>query len=150
MQIVGEWGACIGTPYRWGGKTRGVGLDCSGLIEAGWHEAGVWPFDGDASADMIWKRCPKVEWFARQPGDAILYGEKGIAHHIVGVFSIPSKAFVGQIIGANHGGPMRDGEKAADYVRRMEIAGAKVVVTSDDYWESRRLGVVRAPRLEVS
>jgi cell wall-associated NlpC family hydrolase len=31
----------IGTPYRWGGETPGVGFDCSGLAQAAWASAGV-------------------------------------------------------------------------------------------------------------
>jgi cell wall-associated NlpC family hydrolase len=33
--------AQIGTPYRWGGETPGVGFDCSGLVQAAWAAAGV-------------------------------------------------------------------------------------------------------------
>ncbi len=33
--------AQVGTPYRWGGQTPGVGFDCSGLAQAAWAAAGV-------------------------------------------------------------------------------------------------------------
>ena len=33
--------AQIGTPYRWGAETPGVGFDCSGLVQAAWAAAGV-------------------------------------------------------------------------------------------------------------
>ncbi|BBX94055.1 C40 family peptidase [Mycolicibacterium boenickei] len=31
----------LGVPYRWGGTTPGVGLDCSGLTQWAYHEAGL-------------------------------------------------------------------------------------------------------------
>ena len=33
--------AQIGTPYRWGGETPGVGFDCSGLVQAAERAAGI-------------------------------------------------------------------------------------------------------------
>ena len=33
--------AQVGTPYRWGGETPGVGFDCSGLTQAAYAAAGV-------------------------------------------------------------------------------------------------------------
>jgi cell wall-associated NlpC family hydrolase len=31
----------VGTPYRWGGESPGVGFDCSGLVQAAWAAVGV-------------------------------------------------------------------------------------------------------------
>jgi len=31
----------LGVPYQWGGTTPGVGLDCSGLTQWAYHEAGL-------------------------------------------------------------------------------------------------------------
>jgi cell wall-associated NlpC family hydrolase len=31
----------LGTPYRWGGDSQGVGFDCSGLAQAAYRAAGV-------------------------------------------------------------------------------------------------------------
>lgn len=33
--------AQVGTPYRWGGESAGVGFDCSGLVQAAYAAAGV-------------------------------------------------------------------------------------------------------------
>lgn len=151
VQIQEAWRQLIGVPYSWGGKTR-AGLDCSGTIQLGWQSAGVWPFDGEASADMIWKVCQKIDWQDRQIGDAVAFGDGGVAHHVVGVFSLPFPGLAGQLIGANHGGPRRDGESEDAYRKRMAAAQprpAQVELVGDDYWASKRLGVVRAPRLAM-
>jgi cell wall-associated NlpC family hydrolase len=67
--------AQVGTPYRWGAESPGVGFDCSGLVQAAWAAAGV--------------RLPRVaqDQFDAgpllppgtpvQPGDLVFFGPPG-------------------------------------------------------------------------
>jgi len=39
--VVSEASKYLGVPYQWGGTAPGVGLDCSGLTQWAYHEAGL-------------------------------------------------------------------------------------------------------------
>lgn len=156
-KIIDAARAELGVPYYYGGKPGNPhGLDCSGLIEVAWLSGEVWPYGhNDASAEMLWIDCPKIPWQDRLPGDAICYGTDNKAHHIV---LVEDKD---HIIGANHGEPFPEWDKRREtyaafelrqgvYIKQMEAKGAMVVRAGIDYWASQRLGVIRAPKLNVS
>ncbi|HLI43497.1 MAG TPA: bifunctional lytic transglycosylase/C40 family peptidase [Acidimicrobiales bacterium] len=60
----------IGTPYRWGGETPGVGFDCSGLTQAPYAAAGiVIPRTSEAQ----WSALPHVPLDQLEPGDLVFF-----------------------------------------------------------------------------
>ncbi|MHB1533230.1 MAG: C40 family peptidase [Acidimicrobiales bacterium] len=63
--------AQIGTPYRWGGETPGVGFDCSGLSQAAYAAAGV---AIPRTSEAQWSALPHVPLGAFAPGDLIFFG----------------------------------------------------------------------------
>lgn len=147
--IAEYWRTYKDVPYYIGGESK-TGMDCSGLVRVGWTAFDVWPFDNDATAipqdrdataDMIWRACPKVLWDDRRAGDAVCYGGQGSCFHIVGVLDPQT------FIGANSGRRKRPDESHEAYVAAMKAADAKVKIVPESYWATRRLGVVRAPAL---
>ena len=62
--------AQIGTPYRWGGETPGVGFDCSGLTQASWAAAGI---AIPRTSEAQWSGLPHVPLGQLQPGDLIFF-----------------------------------------------------------------------------
>lgn len=62
--------AQIGTPYRWGGETPGVGFDCSGLTQAAWAAAGI---AIPRTSEAQWSGLPHVPLDALSPGDLVFF-----------------------------------------------------------------------------
>ncbi len=56
----------LGVPYQWGGTTPGVGLDCSGLTQWAYHEAGLniprLAQEQDVGAAVDAGRCGPAIW----------------------------------------------------------------------------------------
>jgi cell wall-associated NlpC family hydrolase len=60
----------IGVSYVWGGESRGVGFDCSGLTQWAWSRAGV---SIPRTAAAQWYSLPHVSLSHLQPGDLLFY-----------------------------------------------------------------------------
>jgi cell wall-associated NlpC family hydrolase len=69
-EAVGYALAQIGTPYRWGGDTPGVGFDCSGLTQAAWAAAGI---AIPRTSEAQWSGLPHVPLDQLQPGDLVFF-----------------------------------------------------------------------------
>lgn len=68
----------IGTPYVWGGSTPGVGLDCSGLVQYAYAQAGVSLKRVTTAQEGAGQR---VSLNSLQPGDIIFWGGAGASYH---------------------------------------------------------------------
>jgi cell wall-associated NlpC family hydrolase len=92
--------AQIGTPYRWGGETPGVGFDCSGLVQAAWAAAGVaLPRVAEDQFDtgpLLPPGSPLAS------GDLVFFGPDGRGVTHVGLVVDPA----GQMVDAPHTGAL--------------------------------------------
>ena len=88
----------LGTPYRWGGETPGVGFDCSGLTQAAYAAAGITlPRVAQDQYDV----GPHVPPGAPlQPGDLVFFGASPTDVSHVGIVLNPS----GEMIDAPYTG----------------------------------------------
>lgn len=59
----------LGTPYQWGGTVPGKGLDCSGLVQWAYQQAGV-DLPRTASAQAVGPQIPRAEL---QAGDLAVW-----------------------------------------------------------------------------
>jgi cell wall-associated NlpC family hydrolase len=93
-----DWAlAQVGTPYRWGGETPGVGFDCSGLVQAAYAAAGVaLPRTAQEQYDTTTKLAPGDPI---EPGDLVFFGSGPNAVEHVGIVVQP-----GVMVDAPHTG----------------------------------------------
>lgn len=68
-RVLASAEALIGTPYRWGGTDRS-GLDCSGLVQLSYAEAGLRV--PRTTTDLLRRGRPAA---APEPGDLLLFSE---------------------------------------------------------------------------
>jgi len=77
--------AQVGTPYRWGGETPGVGFDCSGLVQAAYAAAGIaLPRVAQAQYDATTHLGPGDPL---QPGDLLFFGGEPASVGHVGIYA---------------------------------------------------------------
>lgn len=95
-----DWAlAQVGTPYIWGGETPGVGFDCSGLVQAAYHAAGI---DLPRTAQAQYDTGPPLPpGTTVLPGDLVFFGggQDYVTH--VGIVIGP-----GQMVDAPHTGAL--------------------------------------------
>jgi cell wall-associated NlpC family hydrolase len=60
----------LGVPYVFGGESRGVGFDCSGLVQWAWGQAGV---SIPRTTESQWPSLAHVSLGALEPGDLLFY-----------------------------------------------------------------------------
>jgi cell wall-associated NlpC family hydrolase len=109
--------AQLGTPYRWGGETPGVGFDCSGLTQAAYAAAGI---AIPRTSEAQWSALPHVPLDQLEPGDLVFFGPgeflAGLPGH-VGIY-IGS----GEMIDAPHTGATVRIENLANWPTPMGAA----------------------------
>jgi cell wall-associated NlpC family hydrolase len=103
--------AQVGTPYRWGGETPGVGFDCSGLVQAAYAAAGVaLPRTAQAQYDATAHLGPRDPL---EPGDLLFFGSGPNAIEHVGIY-----------MGVENGQPMMvDAPHTGAFVRVESYGG---------------------------
>jgi hypothetical protein len=83
--VAVEWALSqVGTPYVWGGETPGVGFDCSGLVQAAYHVAGL---TLPRVAQDQYDDTPAVPpGQSLEPGDLVFFGGGPMSVDHVGLY----------------------------------------------------------------
>jgi cell wall-associated NlpC family hydrolase len=88
----------VGVPYVYGGTTAGVGLDCSGLVQYAYKQAGI--SLPRVTTQQVEVGTP-VSRDALQPGDLLFFGTASNVHHVamyIGGGNIVHAPDVGQVV----------------------------------------------------
>jgi cell wall-associated NlpC family hydrolase len=74
----------LGVAYLWGGEQRGVGFDCSGLVQWAWAQAGV---SIPRTTETQWPALTHVPLTDLEPGDLLFYynldGDSQVDHVVM-------------------------------------------------------------------
>ena len=98
--VAVDWAlAQVRTPYIWGGETPGVGFDCSGLVQAAYHAAGI---NLPRTAQEQYDAGPVLPTGTLLlPGDLVFFGQDPGSVTHVGIVVGP-----GQMVDAPHSGSL--------------------------------------------
>ncbi|MBB5890455.1 C40 family peptidase [Kutzneria kofuensis] len=77
-----------GVPYQWGGETKDVGFDCSGLMQWAWAQAGI---SIPRSAAAQYGPGRSVSRDALQAGDLVFFGSTASNIYHVGMMVSPTE-----------------------------------------------------------
>lgn len=105
----------LGDRYVWGGTTLGVGVDCSGYVQALYRKMGLYiPRDSRSQA----RGGTTISASNIKPGDLVFYGSKSYINHVAMYIGN------GQVI---HASNRRDGIKISNMYYRTPVKCARYI-----------------------